>query len=99
MTTKPWKFRDAPNTVVISEKRLGQKGSWIACVTHDVEDGMWQFITNGTLELSLDQALVLSLGEIVAIDPSVNDVADLPLGWRAVRSTPESSWERTVTRP
>lgn len=87
------KFRELPNTAVITNKKIIQRLSWIGYVSHDVEDGAWQF-----LELSRKQdtknASVISLEEIIAIDPSILELADLPLGWHAWRETKESSWKR-----
>jgi hypothetical protein len=50
----------------------------ILYVTHDEEDGMWQFLDGG--DASEEDARILSLKEIVAIDPSLAQLADLPLG-------------------
>jgi hypothetical protein len=57
-------------------------------------DGEWQFIgpTDGTLE----NAKIIALSEAVDLDPSILQLADLPLGWQAVRDSPEQPWKREV---
>ncbi|WP_201766793.1 hypothetical protein [Rhodopirellula sp. SWK7] len=64
----------------------------ILLVCHDADDGTWQFLDGGTL--SMADAMLVALSEVVARDPSVCDLADLPLGWQAVRRDVESPWER-----
>jgi hypothetical protein len=38
--------------------------------------------------------MVVGLGSIVELDPSVCELADLPLGWRAWRSSKTEPWRR-----
>ncbi len=40
-------------------------------------------------------AAVVGLGEIVQLDPTVIEVADMPPGWHAWRHSPLSPWQRT----
>ena len=37
-----------------------------------------------------------ALSEAVDLDPSILQLADLPLGWQAVRDSPEQRWKREV---
>ena len=55
-------------------------------------DGDWQFFgsTDGTLE----NAKIVALREAVELDPSVLQLADLPVGWHAVRDSVKSTWKR-----
>ena len=67
-------------------------GSPILRVTHDAEDGAWQFLDGGTV--SEENASIVSLEEITRIDPSIMELADLPLGWYAYRLTANEPWRR-----
>ncbi|AGN70618.1 hypothetical protein B2K_38890 [Paenibacillus mucilaginosus K02] len=56
-----------------------KRESPILYVTHDEDDGMWQFLDGG--ETKEEEARLLSLKEMVNIDPSLIQLSDLPLGW------------------
>ena len=78
-----WLFDDPPNVAVVSHRSVIFERKWIALVSHDAEDGCWQFLSYETAPLRESDGVVVSLREIVQIDPSVALLADLPLGWRA----------------
>lgn len=67
-------------------------GAPILMVSHDADDGGWQFMC-GTTNDPADGRIV-HLEEIVAMDPSVTEVADLPLGWVAFRTAAGGNWTR-----
>ncbi|MDM8006044.1 MAG: hypothetical protein QUV05_07855 [Phycisphaerae bacterium] len=64
----------------------------ILLVSHDADDHGWQFI--GASSASMRDARIVSLAEIVDLDPGVLKVADLPPGWQAVRDQAGSAWIR-----
>ena len=68
-------------------------GEWIALVTIDEEDGDWQFHTAGTPDEAA--ARVVALRRIYELDPSIAELADLPLGGRAWRASPGAPWQRS----
>ncbi|HLX70785.1 MAG TPA: hypothetical protein VKV04_14245 [Verrucomicrobiae bacterium] len=93
----PWPFNDPPNVAVFTSKKILDDNDWIQTVTHDEDDGAWQFHPyGGTVE---SDAKVVSLKTITQIDPSVLELADLPLGWCAWRSTKEGQWKRDRRPP
>lgn len=61
-------------------------------VTHDADDHGWQFI--GTSDASVADGRLVCLEEIVHLDPTVLEVADLPTGWEAVRESVGDAWRR-----
>ena len=87
-----WPFADPKNVAVITLKAIAKGGSPILHVAHDAEDGAWQFLDGSTV--SEENASVISLEEITRIDPSVMELADLPLGWYAYRLTANEPWRR-----
>ncbi len=87
-----WPFQDPPNVAVFIDKSILEKG-WIHYVTHDADDGAWQFHGPKGFTEEAD-AKVVSLESVVAFDESILDLADLPLGWAAHRETPTSPWVR-----
>lgn len=87
-----WPFDDSPNTACITTVHVMERRRPILLVTHDEDEGDFQFLcgtTNNT-----DDARVVGLGTILRLDPSVAEVADLPLGWRAWREDIGSPWHR-----
>ena len=68
----------------------------ILLVTHDAGDHSWQFI--GSTDASMKDAMLVCLEEIVKLDLSTLEVADLPPGWRAVRQSPKHPWIRSESR-
>jgi hypothetical protein len=89
---KTWPFNDPPNVAVFTSKKIVDHGTWIQRVTHDEDDGAWQFHPHGGTAES--EAFVVSLKSITKIDPSVLSLADLPLGWCAWRNTKDEPWKR-----
>ena len=61
----------------------------IVYISHD-EDGTWEF--HSKENVSTDMAMVISLGEILEIDPTVRMVLDMPEGSEAHRASSSSDW-------
>ncbi len=87
-----WPFEDAPNVVALTVRQITDGTAPILLVSHDADDGMWQFLTGG--HVSMSDALLVCLKNVVAMDSSVKDLADLPLGWQATRENQLSPWSR-----
>lgn len=88
-----WKFHDPPNVAVIATRQVVEGEDWIAYVSHDEDDGSWQFHRSSKLSAAKD-AIVVSLREVVERDPTISDLADLPRGWCAWRDSVTSPWFR-----
>ena len=89
----PWPFPDPPTKLVLTTKRVANDGAPLLGVTHD-SDGGWQFLDGGST--TEEDAAVLHLAHVVGADLSLVGLADLPLGWQAWRSGPDSPWTRTL---
>ncbi|HKB05973.1 MAG TPA: hypothetical protein VKD90_27510 [Gemmataceae bacterium] len=87
-----WPFDDAKNTATLTVRQLVHGGQPILLVFHDADDGMWQFLTGETVDMS--DAMLVSLESIYRRDPSVGELADLPLGWQASRASRAGRWNR-----
>jgi hypothetical protein len=88
----PWPFDDSPSRAVITLKRILQAEQPIRYVSHDADDGGWQFLDGG--DVHDEDATLVGLGTILRFDPIVGELADLPLGWYAWRSTVDEPWQR-----
>jgi hypothetical protein len=89
-----WPFQDPEDVAVIVNIRIVRKGEWIAYASRDAVDGAWQFHTNDPGPPHMRDALLVSLREIVQLDPTIKELADLPLGWCAWRESKDSPWHR-----
>jgi hypothetical protein len=87
-----WLFRDPQNVAVITLRQIIFGGKPILYVSHDADDGGWQFLDGG--DAREEDAAVVLLAEIVRLDPTVQQLADLPLGWCAWRTDAGKAWER-----
>jgi hypothetical protein len=67
-------------------------GAPILMVTHDSDDGGWQFLCGKTNDP--EEGRGVHLTEILSADPTLREVADLPLGWVAYRASVGDPWTR-----
>lgn len=66
----------------------------VLLVTHEAEDQAWQFVNgHGDTEEGMKPILVHAR-HFVELDGSIAQLADLPLGWRAWRASPDADWIR-----
>jgi hypothetical protein len=79
---------------VITTADILKRGFPIVRVTHDEDDGSWQFHSERGAPEDLAGAHVVALRTIVGMDPAIAELADLPLGWCATRSGPGGVWRR-----
>ena len=87
-----WKFPDPPHTRVFLSETVHYGTEPVTYVSHDAEDGSWQFLGDSMAE---DGGLVIScFHHPIDRDPSLKELADLPLGWYAERSERGSPWIR-----
>jgi hypothetical protein len=80
--------------VAITTRQVMRDGWPILLVTRDADDGAWQFVNGRGDTADTDSALVVDATRITALDPTVAELADLPLGWRAWREAPDKPWTR-----
>ena len=86
-----WPFEDTPNTASITTRQV-LEGAPILLVTHDEDDGSWQFLCGTTNDPA--DGRVVGIGTIYKRDASVGELADLPEGWRAWRASTGAAWQR-----
>jgi hypothetical protein len=87
-----WPFPVAKNTMAFAHDAIFKTREPIVRVSHD-DDGDWQFL-DGVSTNASKNAMLVALSTVVQRDPSVLDVANLPIGWCATRSKPGSPWKR-----
>lgn len=88
-----WLFPDERNVAVFTSKSILHHRDWVYYVTHDQDDGAWQFHPYSGV-VPVNEAVVASLESIVKLDRSLELLADLSVGWHAWRESPDAEWER-----
>ena len=94
-----WKFADPPNVAVFADRGIFRRDDWIASVSHDDEDGSWQFHNSEPGAVEEGDIMLVGLQEVVQRDESIMELADLPEGWHAWRSSKSSPWQRAKSPP
>jgi hypothetical protein len=90
-----WPFPDAASTAALTSGDVLDRGMFVALVTHDADDGTWQFHSVNGAPTDDSEARVVGLGTILALDPSLAGVGALPLGWMARRLTRGGTWQNS----
>jgi len=88
---KSYKFSDAETTVCITCSHVTEEKAPILYVSHDEDDGMWQFLC-GSGKHEEHHAKLGALIELSNIDPTINQLYELPVGFCAIRETVEKPW-------
>ena len=96
MKNDEWPFDQRPNCAVITLKTVISREVPILFVSRDEDDQSWQFLTGEIVRKN--DAAVVALHEIVELDPSVPELADLPPGWIAKRRSENAAWEKQARR-
>ena len=86
-----WPFTAGKNRAVFATKPVLDGSQPILRVSHD-DEGDWHFLCGTTN--STDDARIVCLHNIVELNPSVTELADLPEGWGAIRESVNSPWQR-----
>ena len=91
--TPDWPFADPENAATYTLDRILRGEAPILRVRHDCDDGAWQFLDGGDVDVA--SAKIVSLRAMVELDPSLRELADLPKGWGAERDAPGLPWRRS----
>lgn len=59
------------------------------------EDGDWQFLCGGADHNDPLEPYHISIGVLLDIDPTLNEISDLPHNWEAERNEVGSDWLKT----
>jgi len=86
-----WPFADRISAATFCTGKVVHEGFPVLQVAHDT-NGDWQFLDATSDELG--EPVMLCLGCVFERDPSLAEIADLPLGWGAFREHPGAPWER-----
>lgn len=86
-----WLFRDPPDLAVVTTTQILDGGQPILLVSHELDDGGWQFLDGGIPEM--EDVRVVSLYRILMLDPTIRSVASLSQGEQAWRKSLSEPWQ------
>ena len=85
-------FSENDQIMVITTKSILYGYKPVLYVSHDDDDGIWQFLDGE--DVCEENAYIVSLSEILKIDDSLNSLYDLPRGYIAYRQAKGDKWKR-----
>lgn len=85
------RFKESLDTAMFTTKYVIAKSFPILYVYH-FHDSSWQF-SGKEDNLKDEDYTVVSLGEILSIDASILELAEMPEGFEAVRSAAKDKWK------
>jgi hypothetical protein len=83
-----------PDDIAITTRQVLHEGWPILLVTHDADDGSWQFVNGHGDTDDTDSARVVAAETMLEVDSAISELANLPLGWRAWRTSQDHQWQR-----
>lgn len=83
-------FKESLASVVLTSKWVMTRESPIVRISHH-EDGIWEFF--GKENITEEEVIVVSLKQIIDVDPTVLEVADMPMAFNAFRQSVDTSWK------
>jgi len=86
-------FKDSLNTAVFTTKFVVIDKKDITLVRHEPGDGAWTFFSSDKYEDYESIAKIVGLGEIIKIDSTILEIADLPKGYYASRKSRQYMWK------
>ena len=85
-------FKTSLNTAVFTTKFVIDEKKVITTVSHYKEDGAWDFFSDDEFIEYEKIAKLVSLEEILDLDPSIKDLSDLKEGFTAYRKSLKDKW-------
>jgi hypothetical protein len=89
----PWPFDQPRNCATFTVRQVMQKEEPITIVSHAAHDHSWSFV--GPTGFRMKDAMLVCLEEVVKLDLSTLEIADLPPGWHAQRESQNHPWIRS----
>jgi hypothetical protein len=86
------KFKEKDDTAVFTTKFVIIDKKDITTVIHEKEDGAWQFFSNDHFDNFEDVAQIVGLVEIVQLDSTILELADMSEGFEAHRKFKGDKW-------
>ena len=91
ISVSDYQFEQPCDTACITCSHVLNDGAPVLFVTHDADDGGWQFLCGA--EHDIEDATVIGMGSVIDLDPTLNGLHDMPEGYGATRDALGARWE------
>jgi len=78
-------LKDLFDTAVFTTRFVIEDKKTITYVTHEIEDGAWQFFSDDRFDDFESVAKVVGLREIIKLDPSIMELIEMSEGFIATK--------------
>ena len=78
---------------VFTTKFVIKNNKTVTYVSHDQEDGAWQFFSNDTFDDYEKVAKIVGFNEILEHDPTIKPLKNLEMGFCAIRKNKRDLWK------
>jgi len=89
-----WPFDQARNVAAVSDAAVVDERAPVLVVVHYSDDDSWGFMSGEPF--TPERGKVIAMGEVLELDPTLREIADLPPGWSATRAHIGGSWDRNA---
>ena len=89
-----WPFDQPRNCATFTTRQVLEGLEPILSAYHDADDHGWQFF--GATDASVEGAKIVSLEEMVELDRTIFEIADLLPGWQATREKTGGCWSKRM---
>ena len=88
-----WSSPKAGSLLVSSQRAVMLRTVPILLVIHIAGEDQWMFLSGQ--EPPSDPSVTVPLDQVLKLDPSVMELSDLPVNWKASRSSDKVPWIRS----
>ena len=85
-------LKDLFDTAVFTTRFVIEDKKTITYVTHEIEDGAWQFFSDDRFDDFESVAKVVGLREIIKLDPSIMELIEMSEGFIETRNGRHDNW-------
>jgi hypothetical protein len=86
-------FKCSLSTAVFTTRGVLNQGKPITIVLHEMDDGNWKFLSKEDLNVTRESLIMVSLQDILMIDPTLSEIAFLKEGNIAIRRFVGDDWK------
>jgi hypothetical protein len=86
-------FKCSLSTAVYTTRAVVNQGKPITIVLHEMDDGNWKFLSKEDFDISRESLIMVSLQDILMIDPTLSEIAFLKEGNIAIRKFVGDEWK------
>ena len=88
-----WPFDQPPSAKAFTTRSVLEDAETVRIVVHFEDDGSWAFLCGTTDDVK--EGRLATMEQVVSLDVTLFDLADLPKGWTARRTHLAGAWTQS----